>query len=356
MNENVVMEPVTEEPFGESGTGVVQAMKKTTAGIGWKYAVFAVVVTVLQFLYAWFLPESFADKPWATWMQIILPMYVIGFPFLFLLIGKMEKVSIEKKKMGFGKFILSVFIGAGICFVGMIIGVILNFAFTLPFGVNAEDTSALASLLLTSDAGWRILTVGICAPIFEELIFRKLLVDRLVKYGEFLAIMASGLMFGIFHGNFQQVFFATGLGMFWAFIYLRTGKIQYTIAMHMIINLSTSVVTVFLTQAYMERLEVFLDPNYMTNVMNGDPEVVSAIIVMLLYLGWIGILGIFGVVGIILFFVNLKKFRLNPAENGLTKGQMFGKGLFTWGMILFWLICLLLFAQYYVSMALMAAM
>ena len=44
----------------------------------------------------------------------------------------------------------------------------------------------------------------ICAPILEEYIFRKLIVDRTVKYGQGVAIVLSGLMFGLFHGNLNQ--------------------------------------------------------------------------------------------------------------------------------------------------------
>lgn len=358
MEENLVMEQVVAEPLQDAvaePVDFVKEMKKTAAKIGWKYALFGVVVTILQYIYAIVLPDAWAEQSWAQFMQIILPMYALGFPFLLLLTAKMPAVKIEKKKMGFWKWVLCVLIGAGICGVGSIIGTVINMLITLPFGAS-EDANALANLMLNSGAFWRILTVGILAPIFEELMFRKLLIDRVVKHGEFLAIMLSGLMFGMFHGNFAQVFFATGLGLFWAFIYVKTGKIWYTIALHMTINLTTSVINLYLVQKYMEYLESYLDPNYMNTVLSGDPAAMESFIIMLVYLGWMGFLGILALAGIslLIVFFAMKKFRLKPNANGISKGCQFGKGVFSWGAILFWCFCIYLFIRYYVSIIMMA--
>ena len=359
MEENMIRDSVIAENVQEivpNNADMVKEMKKTAAKIGWKYALFGLVVTILQIIYSLVLPQSWHGYSWAQFMQIILPMYVLGFPLILLLTSKMPVTKIEKKKMGFWKWVLCVLIGAGICGVGSIIGSAINMALTLPFGVNAEETNALANMMLDSNPFWRILTVGILAPIFEEFIFRKLLIDRVVKYGEFLAIMLSGLMFGMFHGNFAQVFFATGLGLFWAFIYVKTGKVWYTIALHMTINLTTSVINLYFVQKYFENMEILLDPNAMYDAMAGDPAAIEALIVMMAFLLWMGFLGLLAFTGIILFFVFLKKFRLNPNPYGISNGCQFGKGVFSWGVILFWCFCIFLFVQYYGSMILMAIM
>lgn len=359
MEENIVLDQVMPEEMQENvpdKAGFLAELKKAAAKVGWKYALFAVATIVFQMIYAAVLPEKYYSESWATFLQIIIPMHILGFGLLLLLTAKMPKVKIEKKKLGFGKFIICVFIGAGICFVGMIIGLVLHLALTLPFGVGMNDSSALGNIMMSSDAFWRIFTVGIMAPIVEELIFRKLLIDRVAKYGEFVAIMLSGLMFGIFHGNFQQVFFAAGLGMFWAFIYLRTGKVWYTIAMHMTINLSTSVVTVYLAQWVMKYAEYSLDPNYTTYLMEGRPEAVMTAVSSFALLAWYGVLILFAVTGIILFIVNRKKFKLNPVPCGATKKEVFRKGAFNWGVILFWIAGGSLFVISYGSIILNAVM
>ncbi|MDL2236926.1 CPBP family intramembrane metalloprotease, partial [Christensenellaceae bacterium OttesenSCG-928-K19] len=79
-------------------------------------------------------------------------------------------------------------------------------------------------------------TVCILAPIAEEFIFRKLLIDRLARYGQWVAVFTSALLFGLFHGNFSQFFYAFGAGLVFGYVYIKTGKVWYTMLLHGIIN------------------------------------------------------------------------------------------------------------------------
>lgn len=71
----------------------------------------------------------------------------------------------------------------------------------------------------------------ILAPIAEELFFRKLLIDKLKGCRLSLKIMLPSLLFGLSHGNIVQAVFA--------YMYLCTGTIKYTIALHMLCNISS---------------------------------------------------------------------------------------------------------------------
>lgn len=365
MEENMVMDTVvTENPQGNEPdkAGWIKEMKKAAVKIGWKYFVFGVVVIIAQYIYAWLLPEKYYTESWANFLQIIIPTYCIAFPVLCLLVCKMPKVQIEKKKMGFWKIVLTVIIGSGICGVGMVIGTVVGELITLPFGVSASDNNSLGNLMIMSDPFWRILTVGILAPIFEELIFRKLLIDRVIKYGEFCAIMMSGIMFGLFHGNFAQFFFATGLGMLFAFVYARTGKIWYTILLHMVVNMTTSVITTPLAMKVLEHMEVInkiselsTRPNELMAYLE-NPEVMQVYGYMMVYACWMMFLAVCALTGVILFFVFLKKFKLKETPMGVKNKTVFLKSFVNGGMILFILMSAFLFVLYYVSMILSATM
>jgi len=365
MEENMVMDTVvTENPQGNEPdkAGWIKEMKKAAVKIGWKYFVFGVVVIIAQYIYAWLLPEKYYTESWANFLQIIIPTYCIAFPVLCLLVCKMPKVQIEKKKMGFWKIVLTVIIGSGICGVGMVIGTVVGELITLPFGVSASDNNSLGNLMMMSDPFWRILTVGILAPIFEELIFRKLLIDRVIKYGEFCAIMMSGIMFGLFHGNFAQFFFATGLGMLFAFVYARTGKIWYTMLLHMVVNMTTSVITTPLAMKVLEHMEVInkiselsTRPNELMAYLE-NPEVMQVYGYMMVYACWMMFLAVCALTGVILFFVFLKKFKLKETPMGVKNGTVFLKSFVNGGMILFILMSAFLFVLYYVSMILSATM
>ncbi len=324
------------------------AAKKTFTGTGWKYSVFVIAATVFQVVLATIggmIGEKVTQAPWFSWSLIAIPIYFIAFPILILISGKKGVAKPKSQSIGFGKFVKYIFIGAGCCGVGNVIGLIVQFAIILPFGVDAGSSNALANLMIDSQPFYRILTVGVLAPIFEELIFRKFLIDRIGKYGEKTAIVASGLMFGLFHGNFQQFFFATMLGMFWAYIYLKTGKVWYTMLLHAIINLSTSVITVFLLQR-IDYDEISRFSNISPKTMT--PEMVTAMLPTMIYGLWMMFLIGCCILGVILFLCSLKKIKIEKRENDLPKKS--GKYAFAnWGMILFYVLNGLMFVYYYVT-------
>ncbi len=169
----------------------------------------------------------------------------------------------------------------------------------------------------------------ILAPILEELVFRKLLIDRAVVFGDRTAILLSALFFGLAHGNFYQLFYAFALGCLFGYVYIRTGKIGYTISFHMTINFLGGFVSSFL----LEKLE------YSTWI-NGD----SSEMIYALYTHAGALIGLllFGVLIIVLFIAGLVRFimsvrhvKLYPGEYEMPAGKtakaVFGNA----GMILF---------------------
>lgn len=84
------------------------------------------------------------------------------------------------------------------------------------------------------------LVTVVVAPIFEELVFRKFVLDRVGDQGEGIAVLSSALIFGLAHQNAGQFFLAFFLGLLFARIYLRTGKIVYTMLLHFMINMSAT--------------------------------------------------------------------------------------------------------------------
>ncbi|WP_442856211.1 CPBP family intramembrane glutamic endopeptidase [Butyrivibrio sp. MC2021] len=95
-----------------------------------------------------------------------------------------------------------------------------------------------------------MIMVAVLAPIFEELVFRKLIIDRTIRYGELMSIVFSSLAFGLFHCNLYQVFYAFVLGLILGYVYVRTGNIILTIIMHMCVNASSSVLAPLAPQVY----------------------------------------------------------------------------------------------------------
>ena len=80
-------------------------MRKAYCRVEWKIFLYAVIVVAAQTLYAWALPELFGESvyvaEWFTWGMMIIPMYMIAFPVLYLLIGgKKDRVKIMQHCCG----------------------------------------------------------------------------------------------------------------------------------------------------------------------------------------------------------------------------------------------------------------
>jgi membrane protease YdiL (CAAX protease family) len=82
------------------------------------------------------------------------------------------------------------------------------------------------------------LTIVIAAPILEELIFRGIMLDGLLKrYTPLKSILISSVFFGIIHLNPWQFVAAFLIGIFAGWVYYRTREIALSILIHMTNNL-----------------------------------------------------------------------------------------------------------------------
>lgn len=276
------------------------------------------------------------------WFQIILSsvtMYVFGMGSAYLFLTAFKRsappAKLEKKKLSFGKWLIILIIGFGAMYTGNIIGTAFTSLISALLGNTVENP--LVSMLNNMPLGLIALQVVILAPIVEELVFRKLLVDRMYPYGEKGAILVSALFFGLFHGNFSQFFYAFMLGIILSFVYLRTGNILYTIAIHMTINFCGSLVPMLMSKLVDLEKVGAMDKEYIFSHIG--PVFAYLVYTLFIYAVWIA--------GVVLFFVFLKKYKLNkvPLErDGLlpSEGERIRLCCVNPGIILSFAFCLYL--------------
>ncbi len=90
----------------------------------------------------------------------------------------------------------------------------------------------------TMNGVFGFLTLVIAAPIFEELIFRGVILDGLLKrYSPVKSILISSLLFGIVHLNPWQFIGAMGIGAFMGWVYYKTQNLSLCILIHFANNL-----------------------------------------------------------------------------------------------------------------------
>ena len=158
-----------------------------------------------------------------------------------LFVMHMPKEDREKESMSFRTLFRIFMMMYAVSSVLQLIGQVISRA--APAG-GTEQLDLLGSIVSTKLLGGILIPV-LLAPVVEELIFRKLMLDRIRMYGEKNAILFSALCFGLFHGNLTQFLFAFSVGLFLGYVYCKTGKVLYTMIMHILLNaLSTSLLLI----------------------------------------------------------------------------------------------------------------
>ncbi len=306
--------------------------RKFFSTIGMAYFLLLLLMLALPTLLAVILeaaaPGSLYRYPLLYWIVSLAPQYLIAMPVCVKIMRRLPAVQLYRNRLGGGGTWLSTLcIAMFLMEAGNIIGNLVSTLISRLTGV--ETISGAEELLSQGDLRMIFVFTVILAPILEELVFRKLLIDRAVVFGDRTAILLSALFFGLAHGNFYQLFYAFALGCLFGYVYIRTGKIGYTISFHMTINFLGGFVSSFL----LEKLE------YSTWI-NGD----SSEMIYALYTHAGALIGLllFGVLIIVLFIAGLVRFimsvrhvKLYPGEYEMPAGKtakaVFGNA----GMILF---------------------
>ena len=170
--------------------------------------------------------------------------------------------------------------------------------------------------------------------IMEELVYRKLIIDRLYVHGEMAAILFSSVLFSLVHGNLFQVFYAFLNGCILGLVYTRTGRIRYTIALHMVTNFLGSIAVLSIMDAQ-ERLESLFE------VAEFDAQYVFLSLTITGY----SIARIFiALLGAAILFKNYRKYLPNrKAMCPLPSGQGARIALLNFGAVAFFVVCVLEF-------------
>ncbi|MBR2704508.1 MAG: CPBP family intramembrane metalloprotease [Clostridia bacterium] len=198
-----------------------------------------VVFTLIELLLKYLNIE---ETETLTYIFNAFSLYVVSFLLVKLLLRKVENVEPKPKvKLTFKKFMWYLFIAYGL---GIFCATFTNEIITMFSDLmNNEISDRVEEIMSNSTPIPLILFVAIIGPIFEELMFRGLLLKKLRVYGDKTAIIYTGIAFGLFHTNLSQILFATIIGMVFAYVVCKTNNIKYSILIHMIINLMGSIAT-----------------------------------------------------------------------------------------------------------------
>lgn len=318
---------------------LLKTYKKHFSSLGLMYFFGALIIIGVQvavsMLVLAFAP-SLLDNPNLSLLVSMLPTYAIAFPLTSLVIRQVPGVQMKKHNMKPTQLLGAFAISYALMYLSNLAGQFFTNIIGIIKGSPVDD--AIADLVSELNPLTAFFVMVLLAPALEEWIFRKLLVDRTIRYGEGTAIFLSGLMFGLFHGNLNQFVYTFLVGAFWAFIYVKTGRLRYTIYLHMALIFMGSVGSLFFLDA-ISTLEGG------SSAMNGFHFLLGMLLPLAIVIPYLIV--VFGLVisGIVLLVTNWRRFRLIPAELFIPKEKRFSVIFLNAGMILyvlFWIIQIIL--------------
>ena len=223
-----------------------RSVRKAFSRLGVGYAVFLIISLVLQLVFGTVVGifSHYGIKiPLGGWYLMLssLANYIVGGLAAYFIVQSMPVVSGIRAEKNNKKLLIN---GFFVCISGLYLGNMIGQL--LMRGVSALQGKPMLNPVEQAISGlstwWIFIIMVVVAPVFEEILFRKILVDRVRVYGDRAAIIVSAFIFGLSHGNFYQFFYAFFLGIVFAYVYIQTGRLRYTIAYHMIINFIGSIV------------------------------------------------------------------------------------------------------------------
>lgn len=287
-------------------------MKKTFTYVGLSYSVLLIVNIVLFILLRCFFPdirEAITGNNVSKILVGVLPNWLISYPLLVVLLRRKPSEKPERHDLSFFELIMYISISFGIVFCANLTGLGVVQVIQKISGYTLKNPTD--ELLKDQNAMLLVVMVALIGPILEEIVFRKLLIDAIGRYNAGVAVIISGVVFGIIHSNISQFFYTLAFGLFLGFIYLKTGRLLYTIIMHVSVNLFFGTMSTILKRFTETELGTMIFGLY------GLALITIAI------------------TGIVLFFVNLKKFKLNNDRDMIKKANAYKIAFSNVGIIVF---------------------
>ena len=312
-------------------------IRKKYSWVGFCFFIFGVAMELSSLAMRLCLGErlnSIRENSWAVYALGLAPIWVVGFPICVLLATRVPSVKPEEHEIKLKYMIQFYIIIYFLMMSANILGTILISATENSLGITIENSTI--ELIQKQKLLPSFIFTVILGPILEELAYRKVLIDKLGQYNKRYAILLSGIMFGLFHTNLHQFFYATMIGFVFAYIYSISGRIRYSIILHMTFNFINGFIPMMLIKHMdIEAIEE------LSGQSTSDPEVMEKLMEFVsnpafaLFILYMFILFVIWIAGLILFIMNVKRMRVNDTDSPLPIGTGRSVAFINVGMILF---------------------
>ncbi len=261
--------------YADAMTHRRKTASRTGLCLGVLLSVTVIMQYVVYFLLLWVYPAA-QNAWWTTWVLSIIPLYGFGLPAFLGVMKRMDTAphhtnyhrgGVVRPKPPFTvrDFLLLTVIGFGLLYVGNFLGSILMGVLS---NLTGHDYQNSLSAIADNSPFWMVfLGTVIIAPMGEEFLFRKLLIDRTRGLGDATAILLSATFFALFHGNFFQFFYAFLLGLVLGYMYTWSGQWLWGVGLHTLINLVGGIIMPFVMGQLNVEGDPLTDPAVMQDYM-----------------------------------------------------------------------------------------
>ena len=183
------------------------------------------------------IPFSYIDNGLSAIISIITILITIFYckrKTKIQIPGSIYDLNCSVKELGKYFILMTGFSMAAILFISIISTVFTTIT-------NLDIPQADFTFDFSSLSGWLFLFyVCLIGPIFEEVLFRGAILRTLNRYNRYFAIIASALIFGLFHLYLEQGAHAFVLGLVLAYASLKTDSLMVPILLHIFHNTLTT--------------------------------------------------------------------------------------------------------------------
>lgn len=205
--------------------------------VGLSIILFIVLEVILDFLLDIFLVPVLSNFLEDTTVNLIYQTFVsalalgIASYFVHLYIPRYEKNKAlnkeDSKKLFISSICLVALLQIGLIVIQSALGIENNISEVL-LDIQGLDNPINCILLF--------IEIAIAPAIFEELFFRKSLIDLTRNFGDKFAVVFSSLIFAVSHLNIYQAIFAFFMGLILGTLYVKTGSMKYNGLLHLANN------------------------------------------------------------------------------------------------------------------------
>lgn len=216
--------------------------------------------------------------------------------------------------------------------------------FLITGGGDINDTVNSLGLAPPTFASSLILFIllVVVAPLFEEFIFRGAVMNLLKPYGSGVAIFVSAFCFGIYHGNFQQFFYAFALGILLGYVAYATDSMFCNTVLHAMFNSISGILMILVSTEAVQTVAL----GHAEELSDSQQLIMTIYAIFMIA---IIITALIGFIAMIAKLKNIKKYRLPKVWGEVSNGRKMAMLIFTLPVLLSIILMIDIMGENYMS-------